>query len=184
MSLLNHTRSEWRALRARGHGHADEQQYLLPARFNHNWLTQTLQELLTSISEQAFLLPSGTQMTPEECDWSSGWLRRTLLPPTSQLTQRAEQLQPSFALTWACDPGRRSTGRVSHTFPWALEEAWQHGPTDSYLCCCTGHTELLITILLNKLGMLEARDTPRTSVHVGNIYLPLSFLQALTGARP
>lgn len=55
---------------------------------------------------------------------------------------------------------------------------------DSYLCCCMGPSELGITILLNKLGMLEAQDTPRTSVHVGNIYLPLSSLQALTEARP
>lgn len=54
----------------------------------------------------------------------------------------------------------------------------------SCLCCRTGPTELLISILHNKLGMLEAQDTPRTSMHVGNIYLPLSFLRALTGVRP
>lgn len=73
----------------------------------------------------------------------------------------------------------------SHT---PYPEPWKrHGNmalADSYLCCCTGPTELLITILLNKLGMLHAQNTPHTSVHVGNIYLPLSFLRALTGARP
>lgn len=66
-----------------------------------------------------------------------------------------------------------SPGRGMAAWPWQT----------SYLSC-TGPTELVITILLNKLAMREAQDTPRTSVHVGNIYLPLSFLQALTGARP
>lgn len=132
-------------------------------------------------SRRAFLLPPAPPCPRGVCP-EFGWLQARLAFPESA----AELPQPPLALTWPRAIRAGEAQQESHTpFP---EPRTGHGSmasADSRLrCCCSGPTGLVIIVLFNKLGMLEAQDTPRTSVHVGNIYLPLSFLQALTGARP
>ena len=93
-------------------------------------------------------------------------------PGSPDSAERAEQLQPRSAPAWPCDPSRSLTYlSLSPERGMALAHSY---PCCCCCCCCMGPSELRVSVLLNKLGMPEAQDTPRTSVHVGNIYLALS----------
>lgn len=88
--------------------------------------------------------------------------------------QREQRNSSSFTFHLPVHPIREGEAEeefhVPFTEPWTRHDSV--APADSYFCYFMEPTELLITILLNKPGVLETQDTPRTSVHVGNIYLP------------
>lgn len=183
MSFLNHTRAGWRARRAGGHGHAEQQHYLLPPAPISGDSHRALRNFSQAFLSRHFSFPPAPKCPQGSVSGVPGGCEGPGFPRHRSLHSQNSSRLPLHL------PGRAiRAGEAQEEFHTPFPEPWKrHGNmalADSYLCCRTGPTGLLITLLLNKLGMLEAQDTPRTSVHVGSIYLPLSFLRALTGARP
>lgn len=126
------------------------------------------------ISDQVFLIPSSTLITQKVFDLSYRWLQRTLVS-TDTASYTASRTALALHFTYLYIYMSRE-GEAEEEFHIPFTRSWKRHDrialADSYLCYFMEPTELLITILLNKLGVLKTQDTPHTSVHVGNIYLP------------
>lgn len=180
---------EWRAAKAYAHVHAEQQHYLLFAHFNHNSDSRKATSRFRNFFDENFwpnISPSLWHPNYPKGIWLEFWV--TAKDFAFYWHRRLHSKQKnSSSFTFHLPVHAIREGEAEEEFHIPFTEPWiRHDSialADSYLCYFMEPTELLITTLLNKLGVLETQDTPRTSMHVGNIYLP-TFLPPSSWQEP
>lgn len=164
--------TEWRVAKARAHVCSEQQHCLLSTYFITSDSCLEISELFMRISEWLHISPSLRHPNYLKGIWLEFWMTEKDLAFYWRCRLHSKQNSSSFAFRL---PAHMSRGEaegfhVPCTEPWERHDST--APADSRLCYLVEPTELVITILLNKLRVLATQDTPHTSVHVGSIYLP------------